>query len=638
MHTSKAHQIIFFVWYFLFLFHATILRANNSSCNHKIRSSIGKAIIALKNQDPLSALAYCNIILNQIENTACDLDTSNQELIIDQMLLLADGIYLESGPEVYIYISNKLKALYQNATHLYYKRYQETKQRSYVKKFLNVIERNKATAVKLGQLNGNTKSRAQYESKRNFFRDQKQKISEQLAEENLRKLRTIEDSINTYTQKLNQLDDVSDLLKVQKSIEPSLIQGHLRRDEALIVYHEIDEHFYYSAVVTNNQIELNQHKSSVSFEILEANFQKSKRSHYELFTQTSGKLFQLLIEPSTSLVKSKRRIYVIKSGVINSIPLESLVSEIPKEANGNFHALNYLIHRHSFVYLNSLLQLTLSRSFIDKIEPKLLLVSPVFDEEMKLHFESIEKDSFYTAIPTIKSSPNFIQSLAEHYSIKTLTRLEASISTFKEVSHNYNFIHFDTHTFLDPSNQFNKSKICFSKELYANNQLTSGLLSLNDIYSLGYTPSVVVLGSCNTGNGTQKIGEGIVSIAYNFILLGSQNVIYSNWSIEETATHELFQLFYQQLEKKQPLDFALQQAKIKYLNNHSDWRSVQNAAPYYWAGLSISGKPLSMKMPKRNNQLSLIISFMILTILLVGFIYFFKRNNIPGLFKWFWIS
>jgi len=97
---------------------------------------------------------------------------------------------------------------------------------------------------------------------------------------------------------------------------------------------------------------------------------------------------------------------------------------------------------------------------------------------------------------------------------------------------------------------------------------------------------LVVLSACETGTGKIYHGEGVFSFNRGFAALGIPAAITNLWSVDNTSTYMLTELFYKWLAKGLPTDVALQKAKLEFLKVSSKEKSM----PCYWAGPVLVGK------------------------------------------------
>ena len=89
-------------------------------------------------------------------------------------------------------------------------------------------------------------------------------------------------------------------------------------------------------------------------------------------------------------------------------------------------------------------------------------------------------------------------------------------------------------------------------------------------------------------------GEGVFSFNRGFAALGIPAAITNLWSVDNTSTYLLTELFYKWLAKGLPTDVALQQAKLEFLQTASGEKSM----PCFWAGPVLVGKTGTIELSK----------------------------------------
>jgi len=102
----------------------------------------------------------------------------------------------------------------------------------------------------------------------------------------------------------------------------------------------------------------------------------------------------------------------------------------------------------------------------------------------------------------------------------------------------------------------------------------------------------VVLSACNTGNGKLYSGEGLMSLARNFVLAGVPSVVETLWPVEDFASSKIMGSFYNYLSQGKPKNEALRQAKLDYINATSP--SYVN--PRFWAAYTLIGDVSPVKI------------------------------------------
>jgi CHAT domain-containing protein len=158
---------------------------------------------------------------------------------------------------------------------------------------------------------------------------------------------------------------------------------------------------------------------------------------------------------------------------------------------------------------------------------------------------------------------------------------EAKESVYKTESGKYDIIHLAMHTLLNDKEPM-RSTLIFSPE---SDSTEDGYLKTYEVYGIPLKAKMVVLSSCNTGNGFLSSGEGILSLARGFIYSGSQSVVMSMWEIEDKSGTDIVKMFYTNLGKGYSKSAALRKARIEYLKNSNQLRSH----PYFWSALIVYG-------------------------------------------------
>jgi CHAT domain-containing protein len=127
----------------------------------------------------------------------------------------------------------------------------------------------------------------------------------------------------------------------------------------------------------------------------------------------------------------------------------------------------------------------------------------------------------------------------------------------------------------------------FSKMIFTSSPASAedGMLNTYEVYSVTLDAMMVVLSSCNTGNGILATGEGILSLARGFLYAGSRSVVMSMWAVEDNSASEVMRSFYRNMRSGQTKSTALRSARLRFLHSADQARSH----PYFWSALVIYG-------------------------------------------------
>jgi len=157
---------------------------------------------------------------------------------------------------------------------------------------------------------------------------------------------------------------------------------------------------------------------------------------------------------------------------------------------------------------------------------------------------------------------------------------KATQVSFLEHAGKYQILHLAMHAMENKNNPMH-SALAFSRP----DDNSPYLLRAADIYSLPLPANLAVLSACDTGFGKLHKGEGVRSLARAFAYAGCPSIIANLWSASDASSIEILIPFYQNLQKGQSKDVALQNAKLQYLQE----TSPTYTAPEYWANLVVLG-------------------------------------------------
>lgn len=155
---------------------------------------------------------------------------------------------------------------------------------------------------------------------------------------------------------------------------------------------------------------------------------------------------------------------------------------------------------------------------------------------------------------------------------------------------------------------------------------------LFDLRYRKFSPSLVVLGACNTGYGQLLTGEGVNSLSRGFTAAGAGGVVSGLWNVNDETAIQFMELFYDEL-KLNNAAVALQNTKKRWLEDHADNPALQ--LPYYWSAFVYNGhlkpvqvRPVTVKQAFSNKLL--FISLGVALLLAFPLYYFFFGRKKPA--------
>lgn len=147
----------------------------------------------------------------------------------------------------------------------------------------------------------------------------------------------------------------------------------------------------------------------------------------------------------------------------------------------------------------------------------------------------------------------------------------------------YRYVHFAVH--VVPDERYPHLSGLVLSRFTPDGRPRDGLLRLADVFRLDL-PSVdlVVLSGCRSGRGKTLRGEGVVGLTRGFMAAGAPRVAVSLWDVNDRATAELMQRFYDGLLRRGLAPPAALRDAQRSIRAEPGW-----SVPYYWAAFVLQG-------------------------------------------------
>jgi len=128
-------------------------------------------------------------------------------------------------------------------------------------------------------------------------------------------------------------------------------------------------------------------------------------------------------------------------------------------------------------------------------------------------------------------------------------------------------------------------------------RLADGQLNAIDAFSLDLQKcELVTLSGCETGLALSGGGDEQLGLSRAFLAAGATSLVISLWPVEDNATNELMQRFYQHLLQGESKVQALRTAQCSLLHQTES----MYVHPYFWAAFRLVGDVGPLRY--RNNQ------------------------------------
>jgi CHAT domain-containing protein/Tfp pilus assembly protein PilF len=308
-------------------------------------------------------------------------------------------------------------------------------------------------------------------------------------------------------------------------------------------------------------------------------------------------MYRTLIQPVENKVSGKKLI-IIPDEELEYLPFEAFVRTAPEPDRTDFEGLKFLINDYTISY-------NYSSSFIGS---------------EKNHSDLIRINAFSPSysgpgVASLAGAEEETMGIHKFFKGESFTGEKVTRSLFIDRMADSAIIHLALHTMIDSLN----SK--FSYMLFSPADSNDNGRLYNYEVSLGRLRSpMVVLSSCNSGEGTLYSGAGLMSIARSFFLAGARSVVKTSWAVNDGSGSEIIGSFYHNLSKGMRKDEALRQAKLEFIKKSPP--AFSN--PYYWAAYSVLGDTRAVE----KNKNVTIVTILAVILISAGLIFYLKRRRI----------
>lgn len=340
----------------------------------------------------------------------------------------------------------------------------------------------------------------------------------------------------------------------------------------------------------------------------------------EKASQIMTELYQALWAPFAQEIETEKVIIIPDFDLFN-LSFELLT---PEKIN-SFQELSEksLLAKHSISYNYSLLLVQPAQKAAI-FEENYIAFAPGFLDEMKQSYksritDSLSQDNTYLRMlpqPFILDLTRLMRSKAGG---KTFLLDESTKSSFRSFANGHKIIHIGTHAESDNLRP-ELSRLVFAKNPALKSVEEDNYLHAYEIYGYNLKSNLALLTACETGKPGYRPGEGMISIAHAFNYAGSESILTALWKIDEKASAEITESFYQNLVQGLDKDEALKQAKLSYLSAASG----RTQSPEYWAGLVIMGDSTKINIKEPLSPWYLYIGVLLLAL---AILYFVKKSQ-----------
>ena len=386
-------------------------------------------------------------------------------------------------------------------------------------------------------------------------------------------------------------------LRITESITLQQFQRKgLAADEILFTYFAGYENVYALAISRDTQILYNcGDTEALEASVLQVRKAMQNHEYYPDYVIHANWLYCQLIEPVAHLLGTDSKLLVCPDGFLNLLPFEVLLASSPPILNYDFSQLDYLLFQAPIRYTHTAAQAIPGPKVLAE-NGEIQIYAPIFDGNY-LEQSCVE----WTHPPdSLNVLQPFINWAGKRYRGTTFSGTKAAVDQLLAPTQSSSLLLLATHAKVNEDFPLESSILlegpCDST------QNTAGL-QLQDLFTANLPYRLVILASCDTGNGPFRRAGAFNNLAYGFRFAGIPAAIYTSWEADAQETGLLLQYFINFLENGMPKDEALYAAKKQYLLTAGPYRSM----PYYWGGFQLNGdiSPLNLKVRQPMNAIIL---------------------------------
>ena len=442
----------------------------------------------------------------------------------------------------------------------------------------------------------------------------------QSAPKDPKKIQKWENAIKQLEKEINKLnlEIASQSKKYKEQLQISKINykdisNNLKEYELYIDYAKADDYYYIFTLDNKGNITYTRTKAenidklikkfrrqitalSNNQNITEQDLNKINKDTQQLLS----KIYKLALEqPIGNTIKNKKKLIISPDGALRLIPFEALF---------NPENQKYLIETKEITYIPSGKELVRLIKFRkDKKEETnkvVIFAYPDYNLSIKTAkktTDSLEtphtnrslvitslRNIYFSELPWTKVEADVIakELKKKGYTVKEYLKEKASEENLFKTKE-AKILHLATHGYFIKDkkikNPMLKALIALSG---ANKSIEEwkdyGLITALKLSGLNLEGTdIVVLSACETGVVDINSTEGISALAKAFILAGSKNAVISLWSVNDKATKDLMEVFYNAMVDSKSYSEALREAKLKMIK--------EGKHPLLWAPFILNG-------------------------------------------------
>jgi CHAT domain-containing protein len=345
--------------------------------------------------------------------------------------------------------------------------------------------------------------------------------------------------------RVDALDDALDEKTHSRAVDARAIA---KQQNATILSYWLGPRQSYVWKITANEIRVAKLASDSTITMVVDAYRREltdPRGRLELSRVRGQKLYDLLGKPRGS------RVIIIPDGSLHSINFETLVVPGPRP--------HYWIEDALVTEASSIRVLAQERRVTNRPASLLLVGNPPSSDPL---------------FPPLRYAGDEMRSIAKHFPshARVLEGAAATADAYRSASpQQYDYVHFVAHGTASRTRPLESAVI-----------LAGGKLPARDVVKQKLAARLVTISSCHGAGARAYTAEGLVGLAWAFRRAGAESVIAALWEVNDSATPQLMDRFYEKTAAGVDPAAALRDAKLFLLNSGRAVRYARYWAPFVY--------------------------------------------------------
>jgi len=339
----------------------------------------------------------------------------------------------------------------------------------------------------------------------------------------------------------------------------------------------------------NNSIE-NLKKTLSNFRYLTEN----KKEAWDKYTTSAYNLYQLLVADFVQDPEIKKLI-IVPDKSLGRIPFETFITKkVSGQETKTYESLDYLVKKYAIYYSYSASLLLNKGIQKTKSSGQVLGMAASYDPTKVL---GVRKDpnqlKLRKGLIDLPGAKKEVEALQMNYEGTYFFGKEANEHNFKTIDFKkYSIVHLAMHGIMNKTTPM-LSSLAFTENT---DSLEDGFLHAYELTNLEIPSDLMILSACETGDGSVRLTEGVMSLARSCLYAGTPSVLMTLWQVNDQSTSIIISRFYEKLAQGMTKSEALRTAKLDYLKVASGI----TAHPNLWAALVNLGDDSPILLNKKD--------------------------------------